>query len=361
MTDHLTHLLQEQATGLEVPAAPAVAVLAEGRAIRRRHRSTVAASAAAIAVIAVVAGGLAVGTQRGDREPEPARPSDAAAYQTSGAWAIDDEVHVGNHVVVVPGAERLSYTSEGVVVLTHDGQAVLARPDGDTEPLDLDLFEPSGAWGPIGTDPRLPYLAFERVLPDGRVQATVRDLATGRETEVGRPVRPRDNESYVAEWLSGDFATFSSVDQGRFVEWRTGASADVVAGWWYAAGVSLDVDIAAGRWTARTFDGDLLLRVTPPDSASTYASLSPDGRYLAFTGSDPTITVYSLATGESQVIRDRAMPTFGWTPDGHLVGTPSAAGGEVEICDPATATCRGTGTEVDAGLTVVSGVPGRTV
>ena len=100
------------------------------------------------------------------------------------------------------------------------------------------------------------------------------------------------------------------------------------------------------RWEIRSrTDGSVLLQV-PIQGAGDYAlaSLSVDGHWLA-TQTASGFRVYGVATGHSVTFGDdRDVSDYGWTPDGHLVGKryPSQSS-EVEVCDPATGDCVGTG------------------
>jgi hypothetical protein len=353
MTEHLSTLLHDQAAGLHVPVAPVDEVLAGGRAIRRRRRIRIAvASAAAVAVVA--AGAAVLGQDRSDTTPEPARLPDRAAYEQLGAWAVGDEVHIGNHTANVEGVQELQYTSVGVVVtvvVAGRNHYTLVTQAGEVEPLDLDLPEPLFAPDPVATDPTSANVAYVRALDSHRAQAVVRDLATGDETTVGKPVRTQRADD--VDWISGDLIRVSN----HVVDWRTGSPVRITQrGWWHGSGVSVDYDLD-GTWTLTSFDGDTLLTV-PGDPVSTYGTLSPDGRYFAVSDTEPTITVYELASGEATLIEGRAASNYGWSPDGHLVGRPTLSSSELEVCDPATGECKDTGANVTGEVTLVAGIPG---
>jgi WD40 repeat protein len=206
----------------------------------------------------------------------------------------------------------------------------------------------------VATDPGTPNLAYVRAAGRGRAQAVVRDLATGTETTAGASFG--SDGPGQARWLSGDLVSYVGAgDNGQTVNWRTGApSADPRQGWWQAAGVS--VNYSEETWTLSTFAGEPLLTV-PGDPASSYGSLSPDGRYFLASGTDPGMTVYDVRSGDPTTFKSRSAVGYGWTPDGHLIGTPPS-GGEVEICDANSGACEGTGTTTDIAPLLVKGTPG---
>jgi hypothetical protein len=353
MTDHLSTLLHDEASGLVVPPAPVNSVLARGRSMRRRRRAAVAGSVAA--AVTVVAAGIAVLGPDGSDRTEPAKPSDQTAYRQLGAWAQGDELHVGNHTVTVDDLKELQYSTSGVVVVTARDDYVLVTPDGVVHSLDLDLVDSPGSLNNVATDPTTPNLAYVRALGGGQAQAVVRDLATGEETTVGRPFQTQEADG--AGWVSGDLMLYFRDGDGRLVNWRTGRPAVFPGpGWWYGSGVVIDYD-QDGTWTLTSFDGESLL-TAPSDPAGGYGTLSPGGRYFAVSDIDAGIVVHELATGTSAVVEGRAAPNYGWTPDGHLVGKLANSSGEVEVCDPGTGECEGTGIEAAGRLTLVTAIPG---
>ena len=355
MTERISTLLHDEAAGVPVPVLPLGEVLAGGRAIRRRRR-TGAAVASVVAALAVVAAGTAIlGLDRPATAPEPAGLPDRTAFERLGAWADGDEVHVGNHTATVDGVQELQYSTAGVVVTGRDG-LVLITPAGEVEPLGLHLLESSVGPPAVAADPVTANLAYVRALDGGRAQAVVRDLATGDETTVGEPFGTRESDG--VDWISGDLMLVSRDGDGHAVDWRTGSPSRLPQrGWWQAAGVSVDYD-ADGTWTLTSFAGDPLLTVSV-DPASTYGSLSPDGRYFAVSDTEPgRLAVYELRTGTRTVIDGRTASTYGWSPDGHLVGRSTPSGSRVEVCDPATGGCERTGQTGSGQLTLVLGTPG---
>lgn len=362
MTDQLSTLLHTEAAGLDVPAAPADRVLADGRAIRRRRRTTAAVIGAAAAVVVVTAGIAVLGADRTDRVPEPASPRDQTAYQQLGAWADGDEVHVGNHAVTVSGATDLHYTSVGVVVSSYDDTQTLVRPDGTSQPLDLDL--PGGDDGipsnRVATDVDAPYLAYVGAVDGDRGQLRVRDLSTGEETVASEPFRVRGGSIVNSLW--DDQVFYARGQAGWNVDWRSGErlplpSTDgfVFQFDGYGHGVLFGIDSDTEEWTvsSRT-DGHRLLAV--PTGPFGSATVSPDGRYLAVTVDGGGIDVYTVATGDRvRLGGTRIALNYGWSPDGHLVGrATSRADSEIEVCDPVDGTCTPTGSAASERPTFVS-------
>lgn len=121
MTDRLTTLMHDEVAGLELPAPPTALIIADGRALRRRRTTGLVAGAVAVVL---AAGAVTVASLRGS-DRDSVQPADRTAYLDQGAWAVGDEVHVGNHVVDVPGASTLAYSSLGAVVGTDGGDFVL--------------------------------------------------------------------------------------------------------------------------------------------------------------------------------------------------------------------------------------------
>lgn len=354
MTERLSTLMHDEAAGLHVPAPPVDEVLAGGRAIRRRRRTRVALGSAVAALAVVAAGAAVLNLDRPDTPPQPAKLSDRAAYEQLGAWAAGHEVNLGNHTATVEGAWQLQYTSAGVVVAFIDGY-VLLTPEGVVEPLHLDLLDSSPARPAVATDPTSANIAYVRALDGDRAQPVVRDLATGDETTVGKPFRA--TRWAGVDWISGDLMGYYRNGEGRVVDWRTATPSHLTQpGWKNGSGVSIDIP-SDGIWTLRSFAGDVLLTV-PADPASTYGTLSPDGRFFAVSGTEPRISVYELATGEEAVIEGRSASDYGWSPDGHLVGRSPLSSSQLEICDPTTGECKDAGATATGELTLVTGIPG---
>ena len=71
---------------------------------------------------------------------------------------------------------------------------------------------------------------------------------------------------------------------------------------------------------------------------------------------DSGVDVYTVATGHKVHLGgDWDVSDLGWTPDGHLVGKQYTSASEVEVCDPETGSCSGTGVTVADRLQLVTG------
>jgi hypothetical protein len=378
MTDRLSSLLHDEATALHVPAVPADRILTQGRGLRRRRRATTAVAGAVAAVLVAAAATTAVGAWRDDDSIEPARPADLAAYQEKGAWAVGDEVHIGDRVVTLPDVvDALRYTSVGVLAWTqHVGadaasarsETRLITPDGEVHPVDLPGLE-HYLFAVPATDVTTPYIAYDRPTDDQlQRQLVVADLATGDVSWVGDP-RPVENAlSLTRLVLSGDDLYYTGSDIRGAIDWRTGERhawpPGAVTTTGIAGGAYVGTDLATG-WTVWSTDGDKLLDVRPYEggSDSQSPSLSPDGRWFAIPTGDSGIRVYSVATGDSvRLGGDRDVSDYGWTPDGHLLGKQYPhQDSEVELCDPETGSCEGTGVTLAHELTLVRGADGLPV
>jgi WD40 repeat protein len=363
MTDRLSTLLHDEGAHLPVPTAPVEQVLAGGRALRRRHRTRLALTAA-ITAVAVTAGAVAaIGLTRPDKTPEPAELPDRAAYQQLGAWAVGDEVHVGNHTVLVPDTEELQYTSIGVVVTSSDNTRTLVTPEGVTRPLDLDLHhhpERSIPSDVVATDATAPYLAYVRVLGDDMGQLTVRDLTTGEDSSVGEPFRVGGRGWVRSMW--GDEVDYVHRDRDRLVNWRTGARlpfpdapSSLLTFGGLGHGITFGYDRSSESWVVTSLVDNATVLTVPSQGYEPAGSISPDGRYLAVSGGGDGIDVYDIATGDAAHVDGPPDVTrYGWSPDGHLVGKSyREAPSEVQVCDPATGACRSTGITVGSPLTLV--------
>lgn len=374
MTDRLSSLLHDEATTLEVPAVPTDQILTRGRGLQRRRRTTSAVAGAVAAVLIAAVATVAINTSPDD-SIQPAGGSDQAAYLEEGAWAVGDEIHIGNHTATVPGTAALSYTSLGVLVQTIDYSAgrdepatygtVLVTADGDTRPIDYPDID---GFSMPGTDPSSPYIAYAREAEDpDELQVVVVDLRSGLETPVGEPIREESTRG-IPVHLSGDTISYRSSPDYIQVNWRTGEQAPLGTGMVTASGFAgdafLTTDMSGREWQVRSTDGEVRLAITYTGgkSVSESPSLSPDGRYLAVPTGESGIDVYDVTTGESVHLGgDRDVADYGWTPDDHLVGKPLRSSSEVEVCEPSTGACTGTGEVVDGELTLVRGADGLPV
>jgi hypothetical protein len=387
VTERLTTLLHDEATTLDIPAVPADRILAQGRGLQRRRRATVAVTGAVAAVLVAAVALTAVTAGRGDdRKIEPASPEDTAAYQELGAWAAADEVHIGNHVVTVPGVADLRYTSLGVIAFSPASQrdeasdpvparTTLVTPDGQAHPLDHAGLDELTALPPA-TDPSTPYIAYPRETDDpSRSELVVLDLRSDDETVAGKEFATAAFAPGLGIHLSGDLVTYL---QGRTtaqttvrINWHTDERVPFdyqgfVSQDGFGSSAYLSYDTSSSTWQVWPSTGSTRLLRVPLGSSDDYgnaASLSPDGRYLAVSTGENGIRVYSVETGDSvELGGDRDIGDYGWTPDGHLVGKqyPNQES-EVERCDPATGACIGTGEVLAPRLTLVNGAQGSAV
>jgi hypothetical protein len=353
MTERLTSLLHDEADTVDIPAPPAAAVLAEGHRIRRRQRLTT--GAAAIAVLGVVAGGVAAVQSLNDG-PDTGRDVPTANELAPGpVFAVGTTVYLdgGKTKATVDdkAIKSLYYTSAGVLVRhgnnpNSDGggpmRFSLVRDDGSVQPLDVTFEETVPS-----TDPTQPYLAYAQVT-DGTVEVVVLDVTN--ETEVARVAVP-GNLSWGG-WrappvaLDGDHVYVGADDVMRVVDWRTGQVEETTT---VPAGYP---DIQAGRSVQSDANeltvvdvatGDVLLTIPTKADAFATLQLSPDGRYAALSdmdammmgGPDVPIEVYDVDTG-SKVSLDEAFMYSGWSPGDQPFGVE---GKTLTICDPATGEC----------------------
>ena len=396
MTDQISSLLHEEAEGILVPAAPAVAIVARGRQLRRRRRLTgVGAVAVSVAAAAAVAGAVLVLPHAA---PDGSGGLAAAVAPNPEGWAVaqGSTVHLGNgRTVEVPGkVKAMYYTSAGVMVRTgrtaytdaeHSNYFVLPG-SGTVRDFSLDLGDKKP-----GTDPTLPYLAY--VMKDGDTshwELVLRDVRTG---EVATRV-PFEGAFTWGGWnapptaLSGDFAYVGMDKATLAINWRTGAvtASDVlpasrmpeVSGGRELidpmAGVDVDA-LAQKQLREMRFEQTQEFRVVNVADGSTlrtigvdpegWPRLSPDGSHVALPpmGScdavtnechydDPEGHVISVDTGADHSFR-LEVGAFGWTPDGRLLLVRDTA---VQSCDADTGACTTTPVELSgSGPIRVSG------
>lgn len=324
-----------------------------------RTTRVVALGTAVLAYVLLV--GIAAGVGTG-------KSTDRLAYEERGAWYARGVVHVGDHTVEVSGIPltiQVGYTSEGALVYdrgdrydadtdsvtTGDATLTLITPSGDSRPLsnagvsDLDLLP--------GTDPTLPYAAFvRRTDAADTFELVMVDVRDGSEDIVGEPFVDPESSGYYPLHLSPDLVT---APNGGELEWRTGDPVETpdyrgtVMHW----NVGRDAVLATGEGTRDVrvldrADGHELLTVTtdPVTNPAGYVSLSPDGRWVG----EPIVggfVIHEVASGETRTFDgDWAFLEFGWTPDGHVVGT--TGNNAITVCDPETGRCEGTGVELSS-------------
>lgn len=379
MNEQISTLLAAGADHIDVPAAPAPAILCQGRRLRRRGRALRAG-----ATLAGVAAVVAVVATTSSLTPEPDGYDDLAAAVAPDpeGWAVarGSTVHLGSgRTVEVPGkVKAMYYTSAGVMVRTGrtaytEGDAVsnyfVLDGDGRVRDFSLDLGDKKP-----GTDPTLPYLAYSvKGSNPTQWELVLRDVRTG---EVATRV-PYEGAFTWGGWnapptaLSGDLAYVGVDDATLAINWRTGEVAPAkglpasrmptVAGGRelleprreVTGGVTeFDpeerttethsvIDAVTGK-VLRTVDvtGNAFDRPLP--------RLSSDGRHVLLASwlhcdasddscsyQDHTTDVIDVATGERRTFTI-GKGTFGWSPDGRLllVGTTN-----VQSCEASTGAC----------------------
>jgi hypothetical protein len=385
MVERLTALLHDEAADIDVPVAPAGAILRSGQRQRRRRRVTegfvIAATVGAVVTVAVTA---VPDSARGPEVSETFQAANAAAaFEEYGAFSIGSTVYVGNHEVRFDQKiKAMYYTSEGVLVRmgaeteTDAGGLslyVLVAPDGSTRAVDLHM----GDRVP-GTDPHSPFVAY--AAPNGdRWDLVSVDLRTGREaarTTVGGsftwggweapPVTTAGHRMWALfdeGWREFDWST----DRTRLVPDTAHASLDA-AGGHYAnpAESNWDPDSAVkGHWTVRDFATDRVLREITLDPGE-LAWFSPDGRYVRVDsgpttyGEDNRVTdppgpshVVNVDTGRSVAIAgDRVL---GWTPTGDALAVDSGKD-RLTVCDSDTGECRMVAVDLPDGTVKLGGL-----
>jgi hypothetical protein len=346
MTERLSSLLHDEADTVDIPAPRAAEVLTQGHRIRRRQRLT--SGAATIAVLGVVAGGVATVQSLGD-SPDTGRDVTSAQDPAQGAvFAVGTTVYLDGAkekgTVDDRAIKSLYYTSAGVLVRHgnnpySDGggpmRFSLVRDDGTVQPLDVTYEETVPS-----TDPTQPYLAYAEVT-DGNIEVVVLDVTDGQ--EAARVPVPGDfawggwRAPPVA--LDGDQVYIGTDNVLQVVDWRTGEvseNTNLPAGF---------PDIRGGHAVQENGDvltvvdarsGDTLLTV--PTNGFGYLVLSPDGRYAAVedqSGGDSAVDVYDVTTGSHVSIKD-TVAGYGWAPDDSLF---QVSGDTLTTCDPASGHC----------------------
>ena len=361
--NHLSDLLHETATGLDVPVAPAGAILTMARRARRHRRTAVMGGLAGAVVVAGI--GIGVAGLAGHGRPTLAA---ASAPQADG-WAVaqGSTIHLGDGATATVSGEvkAMYYTSAGTLVRVGrspytdapDSAYWLIRPDGSTVDVDLSLGDRKP-----GTDPSLPYIAYAArgsdarhwhvVLRDVRTSTVVRTIdVEGAFTWGGWEAPP------VA--LSGDHV-YVGMDKATLdVDWRTGRVA-------HAAGLAASRmpttaggrDLSGDESPARVVDaqtGKTLLTIRFDDDR-TFPRLSADGRHVLMsptatcrdaahcTLDADTATVYDVDTGARQRLRSLRYGSFGWTPTGRLLEVDNH---RVETCDVDSGRCASTPVRLD--------------
>jgi hypothetical protein len=354
MTERLSTLLHDEASGLDVPAPAAPTVLVRGRSLRRRRRITTGVAAAA--VVALLGGSVAVALNAAGHDRaedlQPARTPDLGAVFSVGTTVYLDSGE--RRATIDDGAVKsMYYTSVGILVRHgnnpySDGggpqRFSLVRPDGTVSRVDVETEETVHS-----TDPDQPYLAYAEVV-DGTVNVVVWDVDTNEEqarvpvpgkfTWGGWPAPP------VA--LSGDTVYVGFEDVARAVDWRTGeiTETDTIAPGYPDVSGGRSLDNGHNALTVQEVaSGDVVLEVEAQDVS---ANLSPDGRYLLvapYFGPSPP-EVYSVDSGQKVALDKAGRVANGWTPDDELFGLDK---GKLTVCSPTTGECTTSEVDVDGG------------
>ncbi|GAA1476173.1 hypothetical protein GCM10009623_06190 [Nocardioides aestuarii] len=364
MTERLTQLLHDEATGLVPPPPDAASVIGAGRRIRQRRRVTGAVVATVAAVVVTSVGVGLLGGSPEARDVGPTSPD--AATPAPAAYGVGSDVHVGDRVAQVPDTvHSLHYTSVGVLVRSNpnggasDGSGpeslTLVRWDGSTE--DLGTI-PEGV-GPA-TDPARDVYVLAEPEGDGFV-AVVRDAGTGEVVQtVPLPDLPPSywevppltldadrlfvgyrTKTAVVDLATGETSIAEGLDGGM----QLVRGGHVVAG----DGESLSVLDAA--------TGQPVLDVEVEPGTAPYGMLSPDGRFLRVVrqdlppGAEDVMQVYDVSTGSVQEFA--GSDGWGWTSDGDPF---RVGGGTLTRCEADTGDCTdspapgGPGTNADVRL-----------
>jgi hypothetical protein len=396
MVERLSTLLREEVAGIDVPPAPAAAILRGGQGRRRRRR--VAEGVAGLAAIGLVVAGVGTLVTRANQGPDGnsaqlrfATASAVTAYEDYGAFAAGSTVYIGNHRVTFPEKiKALYYTSVGVLVrmgqVAHTDASgpshyTLVHPDGSTKQIDLRMGDRIA-----GTDPDSPNVAYaEPTGATGELSATetrrttrwslvVVSLETGAEvarTEVTGSFTWGGWEAPPVD-LAGD-RMWALLDTGwTEYDWKTGTTR-VIQG---TSGAGI-LDAAHGRYALhgeetqtdwRVFDfvtGDQV--ATVPVASGDVGWMSPDGRYLRLDKAD---AVFDGETGKmisppspsrfvsvdtGKVVAIPGQVFWGWTPQGHALSV-DAGKDRLTVCDPATGSCDRIDLKIGSGKVKLGGL-----
>ena len=363
MADRLSTLLHDEASAIDVPSPAAGRVIVRGRRLRQRRRARNAlAGAAAVVLVAV---GVSVAAKQLTGGDHAVSPAEQLGYEQRGAWAVGDQVHVGDHVVDIPGVPPhhtvmvggIGYTSVGALVSyvdldshEHRSSTLLVTPSGETRRL--------GNIGTVASDPGSPVIVYARPSSERNAWELVAlDLASDQERTVGTPWL--DNEAPELS-MSGDLVVYTRGDRMKAIDWRTGTAVALPQ-----QEIGLTIMQSYGRGGYLTAPGGVPIRIwhlrglpdgnllgTFPERGAGRVRMSPDGRYL-MTGGNGSVTVYDVASGKATPLQlTGSVRDYGWTPDGHVVGPQ---GSHVAVCDPGDGTCSDVGELGSEGLSLARG------
>jgi len=353
MTDRLSDLLHDAASTLDAPSLSADTAMTQGRRLRQRRRTrNTLAGAVAVVLVAV---GASVATQALTGGDDAVSPADQVGYEQHGAWAVGNQVHVGDHVVEIPDTSdprsvfvgSISYTSEGALIPYTDlstvgdreaarTSVILVTPNGDTRKL--------GQLDGWASDPDSSVIVYPRAAsePDTWELVTL-DLVGGTERTIGTPWHANSAPEVS---LSGDLVVYVRDQHMVTIDWRTGEPGRLTdlpevgmttmqsfghGGYLTAPSRATPTSV----WHLRALPEGKLLGAFP-DRGDGEVQMSPDGRFV-MTGGNGSVTVYDVATEKATPLElTGSVHDYGWTPDGHVVG---ARGSHVAVCDPADGSC----------------------
>ncbi|WP_027861923.1 hypothetical protein [Marmoricola sp. URHB0036] len=376
MTERLSTLLATEADAVDVPEARPDLIIRRARSFRLRRRATRGVVGVAAAAIVAAGVGLVHLDDSGTVASAQARFENAAAvpaYGTYGAFAAGSTIYIGNHKVhFEEKIKSIYYTSEGVLIrmgkrsyLDEPGpsQYTLIHPDGTTRQIDLRMGDRVPA-----TDPQSPDIAY--LEPTGsRWSFVVVDLRTGR--EVARKVV--DGRFTWGGWeappasMSGT-RVWGLFDEGwREFDWSTGKTRLVPgtrgAVFEAAHGRYLSTGDNGPSLTVADFATGATVRTTPSRGEETFATFSPDGRFLRISGYlaynekgelaiKPAPSEFlDLQTGQTTELPGQV---YGWTPDGHTLSV-DAKKDRITVCDPQDGSCDRIDLEIGDGAVKLGG------
>jgi len=274
MSEYLKTVLDHQAASVafKSPDLETIARIGEGRIRRRR----VAAALAGVAAVAVVAGALAVLSDRTGRDPEPVS---AHWRAESVSWALGSTVHIGQELIDVGHSVRsFVRTSVGLGIVDDSDDVYSVTDNGATRIGHLTATWPNNSdQQRIVSDPRGTLVGWVNEDPPGTLVLKVYDQRTGQA------------RSYPTSGaLPPDDALFFAIDD-HTAYWRT------------AAGIfAVDLDTGAER------------RITnlTGDPAHDFEVYSVENGVIAFTPqSDQTILAGRAVEGARQLIDFRGTTT----------------------------------------------------
>ena len=375
MTDRLTHLMHAEVDDVMMSPPPTAKVLARGRQIRRR-RARVRGACVTGLVVTCVAGAL--GLRHGEDERRldgDLRIADtahaAASYASEGAYAIGDELVVGdNRFEWHEPIKALHYTSAGVVIQSG------SNGDRDTGRSHYALVTPTGEWSTIdvtlddqivGFETSSTRFAYAEPAPGGMYDLVVHDAASDEEEARTSLEISSQNSGWRAPPVAihGDVVWVRSDDGWLQWAWRSGGVTPVpgttetfqIAGGRYADWVDRE------RWLIRSIDTtDIVRELDLRDGW--YGFFSPDGDYMrAFPNekrSEDSVDFefFSIETGKAwrleNVVQTHERVELGWSPDGHVL---QLLDDTLSLCDPDTGACTVQETAVDSGTVRLGGEP----